>query len=434
MSSFALLSSTLLAQNTQLVTEQMPAPIKQLTMNSSTNAAKVATVGTNDTLWYFYNKHYYRNATPASFGTFKSPFPSTLTINNPASSFLSATTVTVNGAYVLLARQATSTHTAVPVKIYLYSVDATYKPVAKVDSGLAVVTGTAGTFAGAMFTQSNAMTNYAIGFNVDYGNPGDTIRPFMNNACAATSTVPVAQRYGESLSFMKFNGVWTSQTGFWAGSATDKEFVTIPLVTVNLAAGLLPSSIPPYCAGSAVNFTDNSTSLFTNRQYNLNQFLVSWPSVLSPTATPVADPIYTEDFGDGTGTFTTFQTSHTYASAGVFTGSLTAKYQLGADNGQKVSDLVTAPASVNVCTGINQLAASNALVVYPNPSNGAITISNLTYNSTIELVNILGEVVYKEKVSTDSKSFDFSSIAKGNYYLKMTSSEGKVTVKKLNFN
>lgn len=434
MSSFALLSSTLLAQSTQLVTEQMPAPIKQLTMNESANAAKAAAVGTNDTLWYFYNKHYYRNNPAVGFSTFKCPYQvSTITLKNPASSFVSATTVTVNGAYVLLARQATSTHTAVPVKIYLYSVDATYKPVAKVDSGLAVVTGTAGTFAGAMFTQSNAMTNYAIGFNVDYGNPGDTIRPFMNNAAAATSTVPVAQRYGEGLSFLNFNGTWTPQLGTW-GANTDREFVTIPLVNINLAAGLLPSSIPPYCAGSAVNFTDNSTSLFTNRQYNLNQFLVSWPSVLSPTATPVADPIYTEDFGDGTGTFTTFQTSHTYASAGVFTGSLTAKYQLGADNGQKVSDLFIAPASVNVCTGVNQLTSSNALVVYPNPSNGVITISNLTYNSTIELVNILGEVVYKEKVSTDSKSFDFSSIAKGNYYLKMTSTEGKVTVKKLNFN
>ncbi len=437
--SFAVLTSTLMAQNTQLVTEQMSLTSKQLTMSESNypSVAKTAAVGTNDTLWYFYNKHIYRNNPAVGFGTYKSPYPSaTLVLNNPSSSFISTNTVTVNGAYVLLARQASSTHTSVPVKIYLYSVDATYKPVAKIDSGLAVVTGTAGTFAGAMFTAPKVMTNYAIGFNVDYGPTGlgDTIRPFMNNAAAPTSTLPVSQRYGESLSFLKFNNVWTSQTSFWAGSVTDFEYVTIPMVTLNLTAGFTPNSLPPYCATVPVNFTNTSTSLFTNRQYNLNQFLVTWPSVLSVTATPVADPIYTSNFGDGTGAFTTFQTSHTYAGAGVFTGTLTGKYQLGADNGQKVSDALTAPASVNICTSINQLTSSNDLVVYPNPSNGVITISNLSYNSTIELVNILGETVYKEKVSADSKSVDFSSFAKGNYYLKMTSTEGKVTVKKLNFN
>lgn len=421
-----------MAQNAQLITETMPVPGKQLIMNSSNASAKIAAIGTNDTLWYFYNKHHYRNNPAIGFSAFKSPYPSaTNTLSIFASTFLSASTVTVNGAYVLLSRQATSTSTAVPVKIYLYNVSATNVPTTKVDSGLAVVTGTAGSFAGAMFTQPHAMTNYAIGFT-NASLTTDTIKPYMNNASASTNTAVVpALRYGEGLSFIKFNGTWTPQLGFW-GANTDKEYITIPMVSMNLAAGVLPAT-PPYCVNSPVSYSNTSTSLFTDPQYNLNQFFVTWPAAISPTAVPTVDPIYVANFGDGTGTVTPLPSSHTYTMAGTFTGTLTGNYQLSAVNGQKVTDAISGPASVGICTGINTLFASE-LLVYPNPSNGVITLNNMSYNSTIELVNILGESVYTEKVVTDSKSFDFSAIAKGNYYLKITSNEGKVTVKKLNFN
>jgi hypothetical protein len=330
-----------------------------------------------------------------------------------------------------LSRLATSTSSAVPVKIYLYNVSATNVPTTKVDSGLAVVTGTAGSFVGAMFTQTHAMTNYAIGF-ANASLTTDTIKPFMNNASATTNTAVVAAlRYGEGLSFTKFNGTWTPQLGFW-GANTDKEYVTIPLVSLSMAAGVLPAS-PPYCVGSAISYSNTSSSLFTNRQYNLNQFFVTWPAAITASLVPTVDPIYVANFGDGTGTVTPLPASHTYTTAGTFNGTLTANYQLGADNGQKVTDLNSGPAVVSVCTGINTLSSSE-LLVFPNPSNGIIILNNMPYNSTIELINILGESVYKEKVATDSKSFDFSAIAKGNYYLKMTSNEGKITVKKLNFN
>ena len=205
------------------------------------------------------------------------------------------------------------------------------------------------------------------------------------------------------------------------------------MVSMDLAAGALPSPLPPFCVNSSISFSNTSSPLFTNPQYNLNQFFVTWPSALTATAVPAVDPVYVANFGDGTGTVTPLPTSHTYTAAGAFTGTLIANYQLGADNGQKVMDVSSGPVSVSIFTGINTLF-SDELLAYPNPSNGIISLNNMPYNSTIELVNILGESVYKEKVSTDSKSFDFSAIAKGNYYLKMTSNEGKITVKKLNFN
>jgi hypothetical protein len=377
---FALISNSAMSQTSHLVTENVEAPIKHLPFIESNSTAKTAAIGTNDTLWYFYNKYLYRNATSPGFSTFKSPYQAPgLALNGFACSFLSTNTVTVKGAYVLLSRQATSTSTSVPVKIYLYNVDATFKPTTKVDSGLAVVTGTAGTFAGALFTTPRIMTNYAIGF-ASGSTTTDTIKPYMNNAYAATTTVavtPPALKYGESLSFIRYNGVWTSQTGFWNPPGSDKEFTVIPFVNVNLSAGSIPTSLPPFCVNTAVSFSNTSNSFFVNRQYNLNQFFISWPAALTPSLVPTTDPIFTTDFGDGTAITNSFVTTKTYTNVGVFTGSLTGRYQLGADNGQKVQDVFTSTISISPSSTVSATSSSSIICL-----GGSV---NLTGNTSASL-------------------------------------------------
>jgi hypothetical protein len=361
---FAFLSNSAVSQTSHLVTENVEAPIKHLPFIESNSTAKTAAIGTNDTLWYFYNKYYYRNATPTGFSAFKSPYQAAgVSFSGFASSFLSTNTVTVKGAYVLLSRQATSTSTAVPVKIYLYNVDATYKPTTKVDSGLAVVTGTAGAFVGALFTTPRVMTNYAIGF-ASGSTTTDTIKPYMNNASSSTTTVvvtPPALKYGESLSFIRYNGVWTSQTGFWNPAGSDKEFTVIPFVNVNLSAGSNQTTLPPNCVNTAVTYSNTSNSLFVNRQYNLNQFFISWPAAITPSLVPTTDPIFTTDFGDGTAPTNSFVTSKTYTAAGVFTGSLTGRYQLGVDNGQKVQDVYTSTITISPNSTVSATSSSSII-------------------------------------------------------------------------
>ncbi len=433
---FAILSVTAFAQSNQFVSEDAdPVSRKQLFMyNSTQNAAKVSTVGTNDTLWYFYNKHYYRNNPAVGFSTFKSPYQvGSVSLSEMSSTFVNTSTVTVNGAYVLCSRNAASTSTAVPVKIYLYNVDATNKPTTKIDSGLAVVTGTAGAFIGAMFTQPRTLTaSFAIAYKCA-SLTTDTIRPFMNNASAPTNTaVAPALRYGEGLSFLKINGSFTPQLGTW-GPNTDREFVTIPLVSFSLTTTAMPTTAGPYCPVTTISIANTSTSLFENPQFNLNKFLVKWPAAISASLVPVGDSIYTTNFGDASPLSYEVNPSHSYAAAGNYTASMVGKYQLGADNGQKVQDITGGVLVVDICTGLTELS-NNELMVFPNPSNGNLTVKNISINSNLELINILGEVVFKEKMATDSKSFDFSNLPAGNYYLKMTNPDGKSSVKKLHFN
>ena len=418
------------AQTNQLVTETTaPLTGRNMSMNyDNQTGAKATTVGTNDTLWYFYNKHYYRNNPAVGYSTFKSPYQSAAaTLSEMASTFVNTSTVTVSGAYVLCSRNAASTSTAVPVKIYLYNVDATNKPTTKIDSGLAVVTGTAGAFVGTMFTAPRTLTT---SFAIAYANASlttDTLRSWMNNAYAPTSTVTPALRYGEGLSFLKINGAYTPMSGVF-GAGTDKEFVTIPLVTFSLTTMAMPTTAGPYCPLNLISIANTSTSLFENPQFNLNKFLVKWTPAIA--SFPAADSIYTSNFGDGSPVTYVKNPSHSYAAAGNYTASMVGKYQLGADNGMKVQDVTGGVLQVDLCTGVTELT-NNEFSVFPNPSNGAVTVKNISINSNIELINVLGEVIYKEKMMSDSKTFDFTSLPAGNYYLKLTNPEGKTSVKKV---
>lgn len=419
------------AQTGQLLTETMPQlSEKNMVMNyDNQTGAKAATVGTNDTLWYFYNKHYYRNNPAIGFSTFKSPYQTPgYILNEMTSTFINTSTVTISGAYVLVSRQATSTSTAVPVKVYLYNVDGTNKPTTKIDSGLAVVTGTAGAFAGAMFTAPRTMTtSFAIGYANGSALTTDTLRAWMNNAYAPTSTVTPALRYGEGLSHLKFNGAFTPMLDVF-GPGTDKEFVTIPIVSFSLTTMAMPTSAGPYCPFDVISINNTSTSLFENPQFNLNKFLLKWTPAIA--SFPSADSIYTSDFGDGSPLQYAKNPNHSYTASGSYTASMTGKYQLGADNGMKVQDVTGGVIQIDLCTGINELDNAE-FSIFPNPSNGVITVKNVSINSGIEMINVLGEVVYKEKMTTDTKTFDFTNLPIGNYYIKLTNPEGKTSVKKV---
>lgn len=78
----------------------------------------------------------------------------------------------------------------------------------------------------------------------------------------------------------------------------------------------------------------------------------------------------------------------------------------------------------------------NNLSVYPNPTTGKFTVSISNTEATdltIELVNISGQVVYRNEVKSAysyNDDIDATSFAKGVYYLKVSDSKG-VNVKKV---
>ena len=82
---------------------------------------------------------------------------------------------------------------------------------------------------------------------------------------------------------------------------------------------------------------------------------------------------------------------------------------------------------VNICAGIENYADSKNVTVYPNPSNGLVTISltNLDANTVMYVTNMIGQEVVKTTVKDLNTNFDFSNLQKGVYMLTVTNGKDK---------
>ncbi len=79
---------------------------------------------------------------------------------------------------------------------------------------------------------------------------------------------------------------------------------------------------------------------------------------------------------------------------------------------------VTAAASL-VDNESNTTTYTTDLNVYPNPSNGMVTIENIGEAKTISLIDVTGRVLKTTTVNADRMRLDYSTITKGNYFISI---------------
>lgn len=77
----------------------------------------------------------------------------------------------------------------------------------------------------------------------------------------------------------------------------------------------------------------------------------------------------------------------------------------------------------------NEIGVSNSKV-YPNPSNGQITVKDAPAGSEIEVTDMVGKVVFKAKLNGATQSFDLSKNPDGVYFYTIRSADGQSTVTK----
>ena len=78
--------------------------------------------------------------------------------------------------------------------------------------------------------------------------------------------------------------------------------------------------------------------------------------------------------------------------------------------------LLTNTSSDCIVTGINEIRKNSAINIYPNPFTTKIKIENNKANTVVELYNSIGEKIYE---GTQIELQDFSSLAKGIYFIKI---------------
>ncbi len=454
----AMLAVTSFAQNQRVKTQTLPSkfvsPEMPMVMDvenntqstSASNNLKANTTTALDTNVYWSIKNYY--LTPSTF-----PYSTTFSMPNPRANFpvthfgsiyQNGSTIKAKGAGIRLARNKNSVSPSVDVTVLLCKMvtvgtgtNQSLEPeFPGLDSITVAVTGTTTTTKYALFNQPQTLNdNFAlIVKKAITAQPEDTFKVSGFYSATASGFTVSTWDYDEQALFGRFTG--------------DANIYNIGKYEQNVRLIYetdLTSSFTSVNSGSCapVTYTSaaNSPDIFINPTFNWNAF----KEAFNPTSTvqgtvdvvPAAKPVFEWNVGNGSPDRTGFNTIADY-TAGSYTISLTSNFAgysfwvMGGAPRQK-AEVATEAITVDACTGLNTLSTSN-FVVYPNPSNGVIAIKNLTNNSTVELVNILGEVIYKGKVSGDATTLDFSSLPTANYYLKVTNAEGQSTVKKLQFN
>lgn len=429
---------------TNLVAEPAGPLTKQAVIEAPSNSnninAKASAVNVSDTLWYYFNKHFYRNAAGTGFYVFNSPnvygithFGCRFNNNNP--------NLAITGLECIASKKTGSPSASLTVRMYLCNVTGSVPVFPPIDSISVTTTTTTGQFLGGNFTTPKFVSgDFAVLYRGVTTVAGDTVRVWMNNANTATSaTTLTASKYGEGYAYLRVAGTFTPMTGMF-GAGTDFEFQVAPRVGFTANAAQASSTVSPYCANTPYTFNNTSSLPLGHRQYNLNQFYRTWkPFSNTVTISPAPDSVYTWNFGDATGNIYTTtgnpNPNHTYVAAGTYNGTLTAKYRRMADSGVQLQDAVTFSKTVVICGGIQSYSGIEAVIVYPNPSNnGNISIANLPSESNIDVVNMLGQSVFKDKASAGTYNADLSSLAKGSYFVKISAVNEKTKIVKLILN
>ncbi|MDD3688068.1 MAG: choice-of-anchor J domain-containing protein [Bacteroidales bacterium] len=85
--------------------------------------------------------------------------------------------------------------------------------------------------------------------------------------------------------------------------------------------------------------------------------------------------------------------------------------------------------NVGIPSGIESNIVSN-VSVYPNPTTGIVSVSNVE-NATIEVINLMGQVVATVNSNTEINSIDLSNEANGTYFVRVVKGN-EVSTSKIN--
>jgi hypothetical protein len=315
-----------------------------------------------------------------------------------------------------------------------------------------------GSYFGGTFTNTpvNVKGDFAVLARCVSTYDGDTVKIFRTNGHKKTSTTaPSANhKFGEGLGVIRKGGVFFPTTDFADprfGPGTDYEFCLAPMVQFSLQVSQIESPTQEgACEWEVFTNTNTSSPELTNRQFNFNEFYRQLKP-FHPASTMngfAVDSVLTWDMGDG-------QTNFYYLPAGkdtvvlcycsgvsnmFFTGSMCGKYKQAAYNTDpnypSLSPCISFTASTVWCndsagSGIHEMGRLSKLKIYPNPTVDKTIISGLEGPNTINIYNMMGQLVATEVTTDEVFVVDLLKQPKGNYLIRINNSQNNTRLVKI---
>ncbi len=226
---------------------------------------------------------------------------------------------------------------------------------------------------------------------------GNTISCSNNTNTYSITTVSSATSY-----------TWTLPSG-WSGNSTTNSITTIPSTT----SGTISVTANNNCGSSlAKTFTvtaNNSSVSASGSTLTANAAGANYVWINCTDNTPISGQTNKSFTATSSGNYAVIVTQNT---------------------------CVDTSACVNIdILGINETTTEMHFHIYPNPSNGKFNIINPKNNKTssIEIFNLLGELIFTLNNVKQQSEIDLSSYQKGIYFVKIYG-EGKFKTEKIIIN
>jgi PKD repeat protein len=253
------------------------------------------------------------------------------------------------------------------------------------------------------------------------------------NGCEATSSAVTVNVSNAPVPTVAINGATTlcegetvTLTASTADSYTWSNNATTQSITVSTAGTYhVTTTNTDACDGvgqsANVVITVNPQPEAIGAIGTITNFVVNFTNT-STNATS-----YSWDFGDFTSS-SAAQPTHAFAASGAYTVTLTAI------NGNCTDDTTF---TVNIVVGLDELAALNNAVIYPNPASDNATLAiELTEQTALDVVvmNANGQIVQTVaagdfEAGKHTLTIDASTFAQGLYYTVIRSNEATQTIK-----
>jgi hypothetical protein len=205
----------------------------------------------------------------------------------------------------------------------------------------------------------------------------------------------------------------TSDSYLWSTGATTQSIdVTATATNVNVVT-TNANACNGVGASAPITVTFNATPTAAG-----TMTLVGNVATFTNTSTGATS--YSWDFGDFTNSSATAP-AHAYAVNGAYTVVLTAI------NGNCTDTTIFL---VDVTVGINEVATSSNLTIFPNPANETVNVSfeqNTNDLIQIELIDATGRVIAQEsslEIGTNNVSFEVTNLSSGFYTVRLTNANG----------
>jgi hypothetical protein len=448
-----------------------------------------------DTLHYYLNKYYFKNAVPTltNFPFYKSAASTVTNVTHLGVRFdvPAGETVTVTGLEAYARKHPNTANLNIKVHLFLCNLDANGKPILPpVDSVVTTIGSVAiNSFVllGGNFTHTTASSptiqvatprvmssSFAVLARNMSTTSGDTVRFLRTAGATLTNTArPTSEKCSDTdYGYVRYLGQFYSTRNFTLapgfGVGTDYEFLIAPRVTYAIQASHLASQgilleadslVTPdtMCTRGVMTFTNTSSKFFEHRQYNLNQFYRKWNLY---SAFAIAPPGGFSSDSSITWSFE-FYDIPSKPDSRVFlpyvnNGTITAETDLAyypacfTDNQfrarlRPMGAFALMPQLVynegfKMClrycngdtVGIADTKGYDHLNVYPNPAvNGKTTVSGLSGKNTVVIYNVLGQIVSTEVTEESFIQLDFTKQAKGTYVVRIVNSDNRTKIIKL---